>query len=263
MDAKLARRGVTRLVALVLVSFASSVPVAAQEASPEASGGADALVRSILLATLPREYENTKHWGQTQRRWDGLHVSFDGLRIKTKRRWKDVNHGTWTRYKATLIDPEHQLTIRSNGLRSTDQQRAAFDVTVHARMQLTGRLSEWVQGVQLYSFSAEADATVRLAMTCEAGLKFDTTKFPPDVLIEPRVTAAQLDLLQFNLHRISDADGPLVRKLGDELQGVLQDEINDRRSQLVVKINRAIAKRDDSLRLPLPDLSRLNAGIAK
>jgi hypothetical protein len=54
-----------------------------------------------------------------------------------------------------------------------------------------------------------------------------------------------------------------VRKLGDELQGVLQDEINDRRSQLVVKINRAIAKRDDSLRLPLPDLSRLNAGIAK
>ncbi len=240
----------------VLLNLILTVPVTAQvDGSASEPGGADALVKSLVLATLPRDYENTKHWGETKPRWDGLHVSFDGLRIKTKRRWKDVNHGTWTRYKATLIDPEHQLVIQTDHLRQTADQRVAFDLTVDAKLALTGRLSEWLHGVQLYSFSAEADATVRLALTCEARLTFDTEKFPPDIVFVPRVTAAQLDLRDFNLHSISDADGPLVRKLGDSLHDVLQDEINERRGKLVEKINRAIEKQSSKLRLSLHDLT--------
>ena len=244
------------LLITILCNAILTVPVMAQVEEPaSASGGEDALIRSLVLATLPRDYENTKHWGETKPRWDGLHVSFDGLRIKTKRRWKDVNHGTWTRYKATLIDPEHQLVIQSDHLRQTAEQHVAFDVTVDAKLALSGRLSEWQLGVQLYSFSAEADATVRLSMTCEAKLAFDTAKFPPDVLFVPRVTAAQLDLREFNLHRISEADGPLVRSLGDGLQDILQDEIHERRSKLIEKINRTLEKQSGKLRLSLHDLT--------
>jgi hypothetical protein len=234
-------------------------PALSQAVEPEPSSGTDALIKSLVLATLPREYENTKHWGATKPRWDGLHISLDGLQLKTKRRWKDVNHGTWTRYRATLIDPERQLVIQTQNLRPVADKRVAFDLTVDARLDLMGRLSEWRQGVQLYSFSAEADATVRLTMTCEVGLTFDTSasaklKFPPDVLLVPHVTAADLVLRDFNLHAISDADGPLIRKLGDRLHDVLQDEIHERRQKIVAKINRAIDKRSDKLRLSLHDV---------
>ena len=239
---------------LLLVGSLSAQSTGAADPEPSNGGGADALIRSLVLATLPREYENTKHWGQTKPRWDGLHVSLDGLRIKTKRKWQEVNHGTWTRYKATLVDPERQLQIHSGNMRQTEDQRVAFDLTVDAQLALSGRLSEWQLGVQLYSFSAEADATVRLTLTCETKLVFDTARFPPDVLLVPRVTNAELDLREFHLHRISEADGPLVRKLSHGLQDVLQDEINDRRQQLVDKINRTISKHSGKLRLSLHDL---------
>jgi hypothetical protein len=247
-------RRVILVILTVLTAFARN---ARCEAPAEEVSGTDALIRSLLLATLPREYANTKKWNKTKPRWDGLHVSLDGLQIKTKRRWKEVNHGTWTRYNATLIDPEHQLAIRSENLRQTIDGRVAFDLTVDAKLFLTGRLSEWRMGVQLYSLSAEADATVRLTMTCEAGLKFDSAKFPPDVAIAPKVTSAQLDLLVFNLHSISDADGPLVRKLGDGLHDVLQEELDERRTKLVEKINRAIDKHSGKLRLSVHDLTTL------
>lgn len=252
-----------RYLQLSILAFAlfaempRSVPAQESTAAPEPLNalGPDSLVRSLLLANLPREYENTKQWGKTKPRWDGLHISLDGMRIKTKRRWKDVNHGTWTRYKAILVDPEHQLAIQFANLRQTPTQIAAFDLTVDARLTLTGRLSEWQQGIQLYSFSTEADAAVRLTMSCEARFTFDASKFPPDVLIAPRVTAAQLDLREFNLRRISDADGPLVRKLGDSVQDILQDEINERRGKLVEKMNRALDKQSGKLRLSVHDLT--------
>ena len=51
------------------------------------SGSKD-LLREIALASIPESYENTKHWGQTKRMWDGVHLSLDGLRLKTKRRYR-------------------------------------------------------------------------------------------------------------------------------------------------------------------------------
>ena len=241
---------------LPLVSIAESGPSTQQTALnvlPDTSG-TDALVRSILLQNLPREYENSKEWGQTKRRWNGLDVSLDGLRIDTKRRWKEVNHGTWTRYRAWLIDPENSLQIHLNSAYRSANQPAAFDLIVDARIGATGRLSEWNRGLQLYSFSADAEGKIRLQVSCEMALQFDTTRVPPDLLLAPKVTDAKLDLLEFRLHRISEADGPVVHKLGDSLQDELNREIQERRTKLVEKLNRAIDKNRDHLRLSVHDL---------
>jgi hypothetical protein len=248
------RVGLSSLLAIALGCISSLQ-------ATEPPSGTDALIRSLLLTSLPREYENSKHWGQTKPRWDGLHISLDGLRLDTKRRWKEVNHGTWTRYQATLVDPERTLFIQSTNLRPVADRRVAFDVIVDAQLFVTGRLSEWVHGVQLYSFSAEADATVRLVMQCEVGLEFLATHFPPEVRLVPRVTAADLELRQFELRSISDAHGPLVRKLGDGLHDILQDEIRERREKLVSKINRAIAKPGRELRLSLHDFLSEGSGL--
>jgi hypothetical protein len=222
--------------------------------TPGSQSGTDALVRSLLIQNLPREYENSKNWGQTKRRWNGVDVSLDGLRLDTKRRWKDVNHGTWSRYRAWLIDPEHSLQIRFTDARQTANQATQVDLIIDAQIGATGRLSEWNRGVQLYSFSADADAQVRLQVSCEMGLKFDATKLPPDVLLAPKVIDAKLELLAFRLNRISQADGPLVRELGERLHGDLNREIEERRTKLVEKLNRAIEKNRDHLRLSVHDL---------
>src|SRR5687767_5895459 len=114
----------------VLVPIESTLPALSASVTTAGPTGTDALVRSILLQNLPREYENAKNWGQTKRRWNGVDVSLDGLRLDTKRRWKEVNHGTWTRYRAWLIDPEHSLQIHFTEARRAENQAATFDLIV-------------------------------------------------------------------------------------------------------------------------------------
>jgi hypothetical protein len=231
-------------------------PFLAPRADQSSPGGLDQLARVILLANLPRNYENSKNWGLTKPRWDGLHVHLDGGRITTKRRWKEVNHGTWTQYRAWLVDPEQQLHLQSNNLRTTDDQRVAVDLLVSARVGASGRLSEWNRGLQLYSFRADAEASLQLKLSCELATRLDATRIPPDVILEPRVVDASLDLHNFQLQRISRADGPLVHKLGDMLRDDIEREVNSRRQKLVEKLNRALDKQSGNLRLSIHDLAR-------
>ncbi|MGE0759343.1 MAG: hypothetical protein AB7F89_26945 [Pirellulaceae bacterium] len=228
----------------------------AQSSSAAAPAGLDDIARSLLLSHLPRSYENTRQWGGTRAIWNGLHVSRDGLQIKTKRRWKEVNHGTWTRYHAWLIDPEHQLRIRFANWRTTATRQVEFDLTLDARLGATGRVAEWNRGIQLYSFHADAEAVVQLQTTCQMALRFDAAQLPPAVQLVPRVTDARLTLQEFHLQRISNADGPLIHHLGDALRGDLEREVNERRDKLVEKLNRGLEKNSSHLRLSLPDLAR-------
>jgi len=226
-----------------------------QAEAPAVAIGAHRLLRTLVLENLPDEYENTKQWGGTKRVWDGLHVSLDGFRVKTKRRWKDAKHGTWKRYRSWLIDPDQEFEIQIENMVATPEGKTAFDVVIDARLGAWGRLSEYVRDVQLLSISAEADARVRMRARCEMSLQLDLSKFPPDVLLEIRVVSARLTLIDFHLIRISDLDRPLVREFGEELHDVLQDEIADRQAKLVDRINRQLNKHKDDLRLSVSDLA--------
>lgn len=221
-----------------------------------AAGGSQSLLRELVLNALPAEYENTKQWGQTKRVWDGVDLSLDGLRLDTKRRWRDVNHGTWKRYKAWLISPHETFDFAIENIRPTEDGRAAFDVVVIAQLGTFARLSEWRRGVQLISVGVDAEAVVRLQLTCAARLRLEFRHLLPDIVIEPEVTAADLRLVRFDLQRISDLHGPLVKELGESLHDVLQDEINERRPRLVAQANRQIARHQDKLRLSLQDLAQ-------
>lgn len=217
--------------------------------------GIDAIIRSLLLANLPKEYENAKKWGMTRPRWDGLMISFDGLRLDTKRRWKDVNHGTWTKYSAWLLNPDESLDVAISNMRKSPSGHAAFEVHVAARLGASGRMSEWNRGVQLISLNAEAEVDVAMRLDCEVSSRLDLSHFPPDVFLVPTVKSAQLAIRDFRLQRISDLHGPLVRQLGDSLRGDLEREINERSDKLVDKANVALKKKEDKLRLSLHDLT--------
>ena len=221
------------------------------------------LLRQLALAAIPETYENTKHWGGTRRIWDGVHLSLDGLRLKTKRKWRDANHGTWKRYQAWLIDPEEQFDLRIENIRPAEQGRIAFEIAIDAKLGLFARLSEWQHGVQLISLSTDAEAVVRMRMTCEASMKLDFEQFIPDLVIEPEITSADLTLVSFDLQRVSNLHGPGVEQLGRSLRDVLQDEINDRRPKLVAQANRQIEKNREKLRLSVRKLAGDRWGKAR
>lgn len=219
-----------------------------------------ALVTEILRAHLPHDYENTKRWGQTKQVLDGWHVARDGLRLKTKRKYKDVNHGTWTRYHVKLTDPD-SFRLRIAPLKAHGDGRVALTAEIFAPLWISGRISQWNHGVQLFSLSAVGDAKATLTVTCAVRLRLDgAKKLVPDVIVEPEVLSAELAIDDFHLHEISKLDGPVVKELGREARRFIDEEVAERNASLATKLNAQLAKRKDKLRFSLTEISSSKFG---
>jgi hypothetical protein len=214
-----------------------------------------AVISEIILEQMPHQYEDTSKWGGTTRVWDGLHVHREGLQIKTKRRFKEVNHGAWTLYRVALVDPQHEFRVAVENERELDGGMVGFDLVFTARIDAFARRSRWVKGVQLVSLSVNADAVVSLRLSCQLASYFDLSALPPDVVFDPRVTAAKLELVEFNVRRISDVGGAVAHELGEAMKGILQRKVAEKGDQLAGKLNAKIDARRDDLRLSLRELA--------
>jgi hypothetical protein len=110
--------------------------------------------------------------------------------------------------------------------------------------------------VQLYSLSAEADARVKLWAKAEVATHMDLTRFPPDVSLDPQITAAKLEIPDFRMRRIGELHGPLVRALSYATREALEDKLAEDNEKLVAKLNRAIDKQEKKLKLSLADIMK-------
>ncbi len=244
-----------RLCSVVLVAGLVLAAAPARANSPESprANSFDELILNMVRDAVPREYENRKQWGKTKNVVSGLNVRFDGLELKTKRRRKEVNHGDWKLYRVTLLDPERDLQIELRNARQTDDGKLRFDLVASARLETFGRYSAWRYDVQLISLSALAYARVQLIADCEVAMRIDPVHVPPDIVLVPHVRDARLELLEFELDRLSQLHGDLAEELGKGLRLVIDEVLEKQRDKLTEKMNRQIAKHQDRLRLSLHD----------
>ncbi len=239
---------------MALVMLASTRPTYAEESpvapvtisveAPSASSRALAeAFANLVSATLPTEYERRKDWGKTKKIVSGL--KFEDFDIK--RRHREVKHGVWKHYKVRLNDPENKLLVRIEELRILDGSRVAFTLAVQADLSLWGRAKVYERGVHLIALEIVGHTTMNLTLDCEVGVDLESEDLIPALVISPQVTDARFGLSNFRLERISNADGPLVKELSNSIERWIEDELHG--PKLVEKLNKAIDKRRDSLRL--------------
>jgi len=233
---------------------ASSSATASPSQDAASPGSLRGLITTIVRENLPDQYESRDNWGDTKEIWAGLHVRLDGLQIETKRRKKRVNHGTWKLYRVRFIEPEKYLQVDVQNIHELPNGRVEFDLLADARLDVFARLAQWELGVQLISLSVNAEARTQFRVRCDLGLKLDPSKLPPDVLLDPVVSQAELRLADFRVRRISQLGGPLARELGEEARDLLDKELAKQNQKLPGKINRQIDKNRDKLRLSVQDL---------
>jgi hypothetical protein len=211
-------------------------------------------IRWLALMNLPPNFEDNRKWGAQRKVYDGVDVHFEGLRLDTKRKWKMVNHGTWSRYFIEFVDPAHRLEIAVRKLESRPNGRSfTSQVQIVAPLKLFGRVSQFVRDVQLVSVSVQADATVALDFELEVEIRINPLLFPPEVEFRPRVTQADVNLREFEVHRISQIHGDPAEWIGQGIRKVLDRKLNETNDQLVEKINTAIAKQQHKLKLSAGD----------
>ena len=211
------------------------------------------MITQLVLANIPHTYTDDKKWGMTDRRFDGVKLRREGLKIETKRKWKTVNHGTWKKYTARLVDPKQKFSVEVKKIRAAENGRLAFEFHTRTPLAISARQSKWVKGIQLYSISADARAEVRLRVDCELGIRLDPTKFPPDVLFDPEVTDASLEVIDFDVDRVSKLGGEVAQQVTKQARSILDDKIEEKEHKLVEKLNRSIDKKRDRMRLSISD----------
>jgi hypothetical protein len=215
------------------------------------------LVTQVALQVIPHTYEDRKKWGQQRRVLGGLYVKREGLRLKTHRTWKMVNHGTWTRYRIELRDPRRQFQVNVQDLQYRQDGQVSFRIRCLAPLSVFGRLSQWQHGVQLASLSVEAEADVELSMQCQIATRWELDDLQPTLVVRPIVQDAQMRLQRFRLQRVSQLHGPLVKSLSHGVREILEDQIAHRREKIVKKLNEQIARQEKLLRWSL------GAGVQK
>lgn len=206
----------------------------------------------LIAEAIPRVYERSKDWGQTKRVTSGIRSSGNFFDFDIHRKTSKVNHGVWKKYRLTLVDPEKNLDVRIENLRSIDSGRYALTLFITAKLHGWARAKIYERGIHLIALEAEGDTSIRLWLDAEIGVEsVPTGSLLPGLAIEPVVTDARLKFDDFRLTRISDVRGSLAHEVGDLLRHAVEGEL--RGPKLVAKLNHSIDKRRDRLRLT-PDM---------
>ena len=225
----------------------------------EVSGELNQFLTGLILKQIPYQYVNDKKWGQQSKRWSGVRLRRDDGdgKLETKRKYKMVNHGTWRKYSGQLLAPEQQFAVQLERVTQNQDGDVHFSVAFDAKLKLDARQSKWVKGVQLYSFSAEGNAQVRLAIECDLAIDLDLSKFPPDLVLSPKVNRADLEVLSFKLDRVSKLGGEFSQQVTRLARKELDAKIAEKEKKLVKKINNEIEENRNKLRLSIADAVRL------
>lgn len=208
-------------------------------------------VRGIVLFLLPQSFEDTDDWGAETRIQSGLNVELDRGLLRTNRRWKSVNHGSWKQAAGQLIEPEKHFQLQVARIPGDDPSVTEYQITANARLLVSGRQQQWSYGVMLWSVSAEADLEISLAATVALKQEVVQTEGVTKLRLVPTVASAGAKVERYRLRRISHATGPAVREFGSWFESLIDRRVKNESQQLPAKINRKLGKHPERLEIPV------------
>ena len=205
---------------------------------------------------VPHTFSDNKKWGGTIDRWNGLDFELDGLRLETRRRRKEVNHGNWQRYDVQLLDPDREFVIRLKRLESRADGRLVSEIEITSYVQAHGQFARWNRGVQLISLGVDARARMTLNVVVSLGTTMDFSQLPPAVVLDPVIESSRLTVHDFEVDRIGQVGGDVAEWLGRQSESMLREKVEEQQEKITAKLNRAIDRPRDDLRLSVVELTR-------
>jgi len=249
MRSKFLLAGVVFCLPLVVGQAADDVKPDNPKPEPKAEVRKDyaefsALIHKMVVKEVPRYYEELSGWGQTIPIPPKLR--FPNLQ-RTKIRVGDhdeLPHGLWKRYKVRLQDPNKDIRIVVRDFVKLEGGKFRVVVDSDANLLCEGELKHWQNGISLLGATAQADAVLAMSLVCDVDISLNTKMFPPDVIVQPKVTDLKLDLKEFNLRRIGsviEIEGERAKNLGNEVKDVLRNLIKSQEGEVKNRANEAIA----------------------
>lgn len=224
---------------------AQQPPAAAPSARLEES--LSSIMQQLVVDSVPRQFSDDRQWGKTAKVMNGLKIEHDGESIKIRKHTHEVNDGLWKEYRAELIDPKNGLKIHVQNVHTSGPNQTSLELFLAGRMHGQARLEQWKDGVKLLTITTDADCRIEARLDMDVRLTWKAEAVLGDVTVEPKVTHADLKLVDFQLQKISKLQGWAARELGDGLKPAIAKQLHREEPKLVEKLNAAIAKKQSQL----------------
>ncbi|MEM9585863.1 MAG: hypothetical protein AAGA03_01165 [Planctomycetota bacterium] len=240
--------GLGQAVATPEVTATDQLSVTPQQARRAVQWLADFAVRR-----LPASHQGDKDWGKTKRIWAGVDIRRDGWKLRTHRRWREVRHGRWIRYR---IDLPHRGASSpppvAVQIRSVDAVQGGWRIaaSIVADAPFDVRLERWNLGTKWVSVNVTGQSRAKLDTQLLVQFRMDYDDLFPAMIVSPEVQAAHLTLERFEVERISKLGGDVAEGIGEVIQEVIKEAwLKKQNDRLVGKLNREISKHQQDLRL--------------
>ncbi|TWT81853.1 hypothetical protein CA13_33060 [Planctomycetes bacterium CA13] len=206
---------------------------------------------TIAMREVPRKYQGDKDWGETKQVWAGVRTRLDGFKIKTHRRYRELEHGRWIQYEIQLPPVNSPTAAKTvvHAVTRSEEDRWKIASTTETPLTFTARIQRWNYGVKWYSVTVSGRLTVSLRLGSSIGFAADYLEVPPALVIDPKVETAELSLVRFEVDRVSHIGGDAAEAWGEVMQEVIVERfVNKQNVRIVSKLNKAIGKNRDDLR---------------
>jgi hypothetical protein len=250
------------LVAFVATGMAAGPehPVPAARTAAESVSSRETLaanLRELLIQELPDPlWEEQPGWGRTASAAAGLKWKGRGLQGHPEIVHENKNQGTWRKIRVSAVDLPRSLAFDIRDIRSLDQGRTQFDVSISFDARMDATQQNWSKGIKLYDGSLRARFRVKMNLQCEAATRVESKgALVPDVIFRLRVTQADINYDHFVTEHIAGLGGNGARLLGDALQKALRPWLQKR---VLPKADAAIVKAADTkeVRLSLASIMK-------
>lgn len=227
----------------------------AENFMPEASSrGLLEFITDLLREQIPETYVEDKDWNKTKEVYAGVRIQRDGLKLKTKRRWKEVNHGLWRRYHVQLINPEETLELTLSDVYWQPDGRLHLRLRVRSTFDVTARQARWNLDVRLYSLHVLARCRMTVDVEAVIAFQVQPIEVPPAIQLAPEVLTAKLSLEDFEVDEVGHLGSDIAAELGKAAEDLVLDKVIKSQSRkLADKLNRQLEKKRDKLRFSLSD----------
>jgi hypothetical protein len=223
-------------------------PQPSPEAPPAAVGAPlERLLELVVREQFREDFVDDDDWGKTRRVVNGHKIKGKPFEWRVRPNMANVKDGLWEKYAVRLRNPDERLHVEITEL-VWRNGRLAYTVNLMADVRGDARWERWRRGFKMLNAHVVADATVAVQLSGEVRFEFLTGADFPGVAVEPRFTALDIQLREFDLQQVSKLDGIAAHELGEGMKPQLQRELNRREEKIVAKLNRSLEKRYDQLR---------------
>ena len=128
--------------------------------------------------------------------------------------------------------------------KKTDAGTLRLSLDAQASIHGEAERKRWSKGILLFNLLLQADATFDMALDCDVAISFKTEKFPPQLVIEPKIIECKLTLKEFVPRRVNNfkLEDAQAREVGNELKSYLQQLLTANESMIKQRINEAIVE---------------------